>query len=205
MTPRFKEYLYSRWYLRDLLFPMAKRSEEMIRNPSEGQRTRNNAQQRWLLVFYIYYYYCLSSPNILFPCRSLQDNPELSINSNLLAAHSSSLSAYQPSFLSLFSVGYLSTKMQIRSEYYVTVNHCLVRFRQPHFWPVLSCLSASLDLYVMDKSNLAAKILQLFYTVFLFSCTRLANGKTFLYIQNEIRDSKMHWVFRRLAYIVNNI
>lgn len=130
MTPRFKEYLYSRWYLRDLLFPMAKRSEEMIRNPSKGQRTRNNAQQRWLLVFYIYYYYyCLSSPNILFPYRSLQDNPELSINSNLLAAHSSSLSEYQPSFLSLFSVGYLSTKMQIRSQYYVTVNHCLVRFR----------------------------------------------------------------------------
>ena len=55
--------------------------------------------------------------------------------------------------------------MQIRSEYYVTVNHCLVRFRQPHFRPVLSCLSASLDLYVMDKSNLAAKILQIFYTV----------------------------------------
>ena len=177
MTPRFKEYLYSRWYLRDLLFPMAKRSEEMIRNPSEGQRTRNNAQQRWLLVFCIYYYYCLSSPNILFPCRSLQDNPELSINSNLLAAHSSSLSVYQPSFLSLFSVGYLSTKMQIRSEVYVTVNHCLVRFRQPR--PVLSCLSSSLDLHVMDKSNLAAKILQIIYTVFLFSRTRLAKRKNF--------------------------
>ena len=74
--------------------------------------------------------------------------------------------------------------MQIRSEYYVTVNHCLVRFRQPHFRPVLSCLSASLDLYVMDKSNLAAKILQIFYTVFLFS--------------------GYDWQ-RRLAYVVNNI
>ena len=145
---------------------------------SQSVWTAENKEQRTaeVTVSFLYYYYCLSSPNILFPCR---DNPELSINSNLLAAHSSSLSAYQPSFLSLFSVGYLSTKMQIRSEYYVTVNHCLVRFRQPHFRPVLSCLSASLDLYVMDKSNLAAKILQIFYTVFLFSRTRLAKRKNF--------------------------
>ena len=42
----------------------------------------------------------------------------------------------------------------------------------------------------MDKSNLAAKILQIFYTVFLFSGHDWQSGKTFLYLQNEIRDSK---------------
>ena len=42
----------------------------------------------------------------------------------------------------------------------------------------------------MDKSNLAAKILQIFYTVFLFSGHDWRSGKTFLYLQNEIRDSK---------------
>ena len=82
-------------------------SQSVWRAENKEQRT---AEVTVSSVIY-YYYYCLSSPNILFPCRSLQDNPELSINSNPKAAHSSSLSAYQPS---LFFGRYCLTPVTVR-------------------------------------------------------------------------------------------